>query len=421
MALSRGGRGIDESNSGWNAGSTRRPRRAQHYSAAAESLEARRYLSAAMMSSSLTSDPVVSSADPQEFGLQQGKLKKLTISENDGDLVTFSLNGGGSGTLQTDNRLTLTNTTAHSVLSIRVTRNGGARWYWYGSGSYELSGISSDGLLKRISAPHVNVTGPIELNTAGVAVGTCTTTIRLGVVGTFSANTYLSLNTHGVPIHSLTLVDWQVHSGNDVVIAPWIGSIVVLGDGHTLDFGCWMADVVTTSSNHGVAIGSIKVADSFYNANIWASGSIGHISADHALWGTRIAAVDGIGSISTALMLYSDVLVGVEQEFEGRFVTTVGDFANRTASLKKLTVRGYTVQRTEADVSDSHVSAPAVGTASLADIQANPAPILHVLRDTGTLTVKRLKPNMLSPGTWNAGQPHRLGHERPNLVEVLTG
>lgn len=342
------------------------------------------------------------------FGWVNGKSRTLVIEDTDGDRVRFSLKGGGSGVLQSDGRLTLTNTTADSVLSIRVRRHGD------GVGTYLLSGISCDGLLKRISAPHVDVFGPMELNTSRVAVGTSTTTIRLGMIR------FASLNTHGVPIHSLTVLDWQDPSSNDVVTAPWIGSIVVLGGvPNQLDFGCWGANVVTTSSNHGVAIGSFKVADYFSDANIWASGSIGRISAKYILWGTRIAAADGIGSISTTGMIDSDVLVGVGQEFEGRFATAAADFANPAATLKRLTVSRLKWSKTETAVSNSHISAPAVGTVSLANVPANTSPILHVLRDTGTLTLKSLSPDMLSPGTWNAGQTPKPGHERPNLIDVL--
>jgi len=359
--------------------------------------------------SSLTSVPVTSPADLPEFGLQQGKLKKLTISDTDGDLVTFSLTGGGSGTLQPDQRISLTNTTACSVFSISVRRHGG------GGGDYYLSGISTDGLLKRIWAPRVNAMGIMELNTGGAAVGTSTTTIRLGTAGD------ASLNTHGVPIHSLTLLDWKASNGvANVVTAPWIGSIVVLGDGpYALDFGDWMADVVTTSSNHGVSIGSFKVAEYFDGANIWASGSIGSISAGYILSGTRIAAADGIGSISAGQMIDSDVLVGVGQDFEGHFTSAAADFANPAATLKKLTITGLKWDRTEVYVSDSHISAPAVGTVLLVNVPANTSPILHVLRDTGTLTLKSFSPDMLPAGTWNAAQPPRSGHERPNLVDVL--
>jgi len=94
-----------------------------------------------------------------EFGLQQGKVKPVTITDADGDLVTFNLTGGGSGAVQPDNSVTLTDTTANTVLTITVKKVRGA------DGLFYLNGLTSDGLVKTVNAKAVVRSGPLHLNT----------------------------------------------------------------------------------------------------------------------------------------------------------------------------------------------------------------------------------------------------------------
>lgn len=99
---------------------------------------------------------VISVTDLPEFGtMADGKVRSVKLADTDGDQVTYALTGGGSGTVQPDHSLTLTGTTAKSVLAISVARKGG------GDGKVILSGIFSDGRLKKISGKGVVVKGPI--------------------------------------------------------------------------------------------------------------------------------------------------------------------------------------------------------------------------------------------------------------------
>jgi hypothetical protein len=61
------------------------------------------------------------------------------------------------------------------------------------------------------------------------------------------------------------------------------------------------------------------------------------------------------------------------------------------------------------------------GKVALANVPATTiTPILHVTSDTGTLQLLSRDPAMLPAGTWTATQPSKPGHERPNLVEVVS-
>ena len=100
-----------------------------------------------------------------EFGVQQGKVKPVTVTDADGDLVTFKLSGGGSGSVQPDNSVALTDTTANSVLTITVKKARG------GDGLFYIQGLTSDGLLKAANAKSVVRSGPLHLNTFGRPAG----------------------------------------------------------------------------------------------------------------------------------------------------------------------------------------------------------------------------------------------------------
>lgn len=113
---------------------------------------------------------VISVTDLPEFGvMSDNKVRSLKMADTDGDQITYSLIGGGTGTVQPDQSLTLAGMTAKSVLTINVARKGG------GNGRLNLSGIFADGWLKKISGKsvivsgHIAVAGSIKLVKAGAA------------------------------------------------------------------------------------------------------------------------------------------------------------------------------------------------------------------------------------------------------------
>ena len=373
--------------------------------------------------------------DLPEFGLQHGRIAKVTVPDADGDLVTYSLAGGGSGAIQPDHSITLTGTTLKSVLSISVKKAAS------GDGYCSIPGISADGLLKGISAAKTFAGGQIDINTSTVSVGTAKVAISLaGVING-------SIITHGVPIASLKLLNWQDTDGTaDQVVAPSIGTITVSGrkdnpktPANELLAGDWDADVSTGPIKSITAAGTIRgdITASGAITSIKATGGItgairsgkdakgtgiGSITVGGTVQGAKIVTSGSIGKMTVAALMDSDILVGVATDFAGQFAGH-SDFTNPAAKLTSLTVGGRKLPKGathSAYVSGVQLSAPSIGTLKLANVSDDPDAIHgHLLSDTGALTITALNPltagvSVLTPGTW---KPTTAG--RPDVFDVV--
>ena len=134
------------------------------------------------------------------FGTVNGKIvKPAPFVDGDGDLVTLSLTGGGTGTIDSDHLIVLTGTTAKSALTIGVKKMAG-------DGLFSVSEISSGGLLKTINAAQVALNGELLVNTGSAAVAS---TDKLAItLGTLANSSIVSTR---LPIASLKILDWQGH------------------------------------------------------------------------------------------------------------------------------------------------------------------------------------------------------------------
>lgn len=136
----------------------------------------------------------VSVLDLPEFGLQQGKVTRVTVPDGDGDVLTFSLTGGGSGVMQLDGTLNLTNTTAKSVLTISVKKNK-----YGGDGVVGIGGITSDGLLKSINAGAAILMGPVRVNTLNQSA------VKAAVSMRFRQMSNAGIQVQGLPVSSIAV------------------------------------------------------------------------------------------------------------------------------------------------------------------------------------------------------------------------
>ena len=128
-----------------------------------------------------------------EFGRVDGrKNKNLSIADSDGDVVTFKLSGGGMGSLW-GHQVGLIDTTATSTLSISVKKGKN------GDGLYQIGDITSDGLLKSISAKSVVESGEVLLNSLARSVGKATASL------TFRQITNANICVQGLPVASITV------------------------------------------------------------------------------------------------------------------------------------------------------------------------------------------------------------------------
>ncbi len=133
---------------------------------------------------------------------------------------------------------------------------------------------------------------------------------------------------------------------------------------------------------------------------------------------TRILTTASIQTLKMATLLDSDILVGVATDCAEHFATA-DDFANSTARLVNLKVSGRKLPSKAphpADVANTHISAPNVGTVTLMNVSQASGPMVHVLHDVGTLKVSKSKLTstpMFAPGTW------KKPGQRPLIWEVV--
>jgi hypothetical protein len=113
--------------------------------------------SAAHSSSALRRLNVPGSGLLGKFGSVNGKNKRLMFTDADGTIVSLVLKGGGAGQAFYDGSnvdLVLSGTTASSSLSIK-TRGG--------DGKLSVRNIASDGSLRSIKAPGMDLTGALSV------------------------------------------------------------------------------------------------------------------------------------------------------------------------------------------------------------------------------------------------------------------
>jgi len=351
--------------------------------------------------------------DLVEFGMLQGKARPATIPDSDGDLVTFSLTGGGTGTIQPGNSITLAGTNAKSTLTISVKKGR------IGDGQVTIGDLTSDGLLKGIKASTAVLSGQVHLNTLNQTPGTAKVSLQ------FLQLRDASIEAQNLPIASLKLLDWQDTDANlDLLTAPSIGSITISGRKENLKTGAseYLPGDLDASVTVGGGIGSIKAAGSItgtIRSGKDAKGSgIGSITASGSISGATIVTTGSIGKFSAAALLDSDILVGVATDFAGQFAGH-GDFANTAAKLGSLTVKGKKLPKGSmypAYVVNSHISAPSVGTVSLLNVAAGADAVVHVMTDAGVLKVSQTKlvdEEMFGGGTW------KKAGERPVIWDVV--
>ncbi len=143
------------------------------------------------------------------------------------------------------------------------------------------------------------------------------------------------------------------------------------------------------------------------------------IAVKGGISGTRILTDNSIKALQAATLLHSEILVGMATGFEGDFAISPSDFTNPTATLGSLKISGRKLSARAshpADVANSHISAPLAGTLSLMNLADTSAPMVHVMKVTGTLKVSHSKLTlepMFAAGTW------KLPAQRPPIWETL--
>ncbi|MGD0571466.1 MAG: hypothetical protein ABSB11_00425 [Sedimentisphaerales bacterium] len=222
------------------------------------------------------------------FGTLGGlKNHQLHAPDCAGNMVTFSLTGGGSAVVENDSNvpgdcsfanIILSGTTNKSVLTITPEPNA----------KTSIGNIKADGPIKTINAGNVNLTGDININ------GSCAMITLNDISGSSNINIGSSLLTKaacslklgrinnlaltsGMPIKTLQATEWK--SGS--LSAPWISSLAIDGNALSGTAGDFGADVNLSGagSPKGVSLNKVNIAGRIDDSTWNIVGSCGTITA----------------------------------------------------------------------------------------------------------------------------------------------
>ena len=213
------------------------------------------------------------------FGLTGGRnATVLNLVDGDGDLVSFRLSGGGMGEVygagQSFGDVVLTGTGPNSVLTVTVRKRVG------GDGLVDIGDLSSDGLIRSISATTTILTGHMELNTLNQPAGKTGASLR------FQQIHDAEIGIRQLPVSSLTvagdIINSRIVTGSSIKLlsaATLLNSDVLLGV--AADFDGRFALSAADFANPLAKLESLKVAGSRLPARAphpaYTAGS--HISA----------------------------------------------------------------------------------------------------------------------------------------------
>ena len=220
---------------------------------------------------------------PAMFGTVNGKNVKLTLTDCDGNNVTFSLTGGGYGTIdETDcsfSEIVLHGTTEKSQFTISTK----------GKIETSVGDITVNGSLKAISAKTTNIWGGIyidgSLATLTLKDADCyNKQLRIGASSNPKATVTMSFDeiyglqiNSDMPIKSITATEWT--RSNSDIYAPWLGSLTIKGDKKRSingDLDIYI-NLDGTAAPKGLTLGSINVAGQILGETWNITGNCGTI------------------------------------------------------------------------------------------------------------------------------------------------
>ena len=268
--------------------------------------------------------------------------RKVQYTDSDGDVVTVALKGAGTGEviLPPDARadaleVRLSGTTNASSVTVSVKRAGD------GDGQTTLGGVAIDGALKSFTGKTADLVGPfaatgpvaalvlddvdgagtLQLNTSGAPAGASGAKITLARV----ADT--GIDTHGLPINSLTALDWlDTDDIQDELKAAWIGKLTTKGrkanakKGVDALAGDVQADLVLDGADRkGNSLGSASIAGGVSGAAWHLAHNAGSITVKGAVDGWQANLKGGLksltaGDIDSANVSVSDALGTVKAQ-----------------------------------------------------------------------------------------------------------
>jgi hypothetical protein len=259
---------------------------------------------------------------------------RWTFTDADGDLVTVSLSGGGTGLLffggagPADlDTIALSDTTAGSALSVTVVKQGG------GGRTTVGDIVVQDGSLASLTGSLVDLGGNVmvdgtlgTLTLGNLVVGTHRIETRRTLAGNPAARLSMTLgqvadtsvDTHGQPIESLRAIRWINSDGTaDSIVAPWLGSLVTTGAAPAIrgNFGAdlWLTgDGLSPADN---VLGTARIGGDLTGSHWDVAGRVGNVTVSGATsgwnWGADGGSLvtTGAGTIKLGDVADADIVI----------------------------------------------------------------------------------------------------------------
>jgi hypothetical protein len=314
------------------------------------------------------------------FGTFGGeKNHQLQVADCNGKMVTFTLTGGGWGSVEGDPniqddcsfaKIILTGTTDKSVLTITPLKGAKAI----------IGSIESDGPVKTINAPSVNVTGDISINgtAANITLNDISgsSNITIGSAASSKATASLKLGrinklalTSRTPIATLKATEWKTGS----LTTPWVSSLSIDGNSAGGIAGNFGADVNLSGQGNpkGTTLKKATIAGEIGDSNWTITGSVGTITAAGSSKGLDVNITSSIGTLKALgnkPMNLKATLSGIWNAESANTITAgqLEDFDLTTENglTKTLNVKGIVEE--PFGLINSNIYAGSIGTAYLA-------------------------------------------------------
>lgn len=342
-------------------------------------------------------DPATSS--PATVTLTVGTVQsldlhnKFTYTTAAGAVITVRLSGPGTGGVIRDDvtgdlqGIILSGTTDRSKLSVKSSLPS------------TLGSIATDGALGGISLTNFDFSGEITIPGAS----TRGTSLSLGKVHDASIVSAMGIST-------LKVSSWLDSGTDDLVIAPWMGSLKVSTRRGAVTPPDFQADLNLTQTNSKThkSLSSISVAGTLGESLISTAGPIGKIAVKGAvqdsvisfagpiskisitgmLEGSRILCDGAIGSVSVGGSLDSDIYSCVNDGVTG-LPDPASDFLATPGGIKAFTVTGKALSGGYS-FANTNLAATVIGSVKLVNLNNDPAlPLFGIAGVTrGKVTIK---------------------------------
>lgn len=271
----------------------------------------------------------------------------VTFLDGDGDKVTITMGGAGSGSVLLDttgetfiNSITLQDTDLTTKLTVKVAKGP------HGDGLVQLKDLNDyAAAVGTIAAGQVDLRDSIYLGGGvgkltlhdvlnngtdhGLTVGSDGTLLKT----TLAMNNVYDLNlASDLPVASVKVNRWIDSSGSaDSLSAPWVGTLAVKGD---FQSGLFLSAPPAV----GPVIKSATIGGGVSSASWDLSGPVGKITIAGSLAGSKIRAAGSITSVTVGASISSDIQAGVS-DLAVRHAAAAADFVT-AATIGTFTIKG---------------------------------------------------------------------------------